>query len=416
MLAGKGRAGLRLMRAEAEGRPLLCATTSYPVDSAGAEGRFVALLNDQYARQGWAPHVLCPVGSSPRRGRCPVFGYRVREVASIGPIFRSGGAPDWLQRHPIKALLSAPPSALSLIMGGRALEQSAPSAARVAHWLIPSALCFSRAHLAHAHGGDVALLESLPLGARLAQWIEQRVSGLNFVSQDLKSRYEALLGRALRVPSSCLPMGVERPRPCDHEQARLRALKADKLMICTVGRLTEIKGHMTLLKALARMSDEQKSSLLWVAAGSGPLEAQLRSEATRERVPLLLVGQLAPPARDALLRCADLFVLPSLKLGERAEGSPVALMEALSSGCPVLATRAGGVSGLIQPSTLTALCEPGDSEALTARVTELIQVIRSLEPESLAKHRAQLERQGRQWRWETLGPQHARALQEAYTG
>lgn len=398
--------------------PLLCVTTSYPARADGAAGRFVALLNEQYAQRGWAPRVLCPRGELTRANRCPLFGYPLREVSSFGPIFQRGGAPDWLQRHPLRALLSAPPSALSLAFAGRRLSLETPAAARVAHWLLPSAFCFGEVHLAHAHGGDIALLERLPFAPTIAREIERRVRSINFVSQDLKRRFEALLGRELARPSSVLPMGVEPPTLSSNELARWARLKGDRALLCTVGRLTPIKGHLTLLKAISRLPEAKRSALLWVAAGEGPLEGALRDEARQRGVPLYLTGQLPPPARDALLSSADLFVLPSLVLGRRAEGCPVSLLESIVAGCPVIASDAGGVGGVLggaplELSSLLTRVTPGDELALSSALNEALARLQALSCDERARQRGALVSWGAQWRWDVLGSAHAELLSAA---
>lgn len=398
---------------------LLCATTSYPTQTGDAAGRFVALLNHEYAQQGWAPEILCPRSQVVRNGRCPLFRFPLVEVSTFGPVFQSGGAPDWLQKHPFQAMISVPPSTLSMILGGRWMKSTAHMA-RVTHWLVPSTFCFSSVTLAHAHGGDIALLEKLPFGAKLAEFIEQRVQGINFVSLDLKERYESLLGRSLQVQTSVLPMGVEAPSRCERSLQHWQSIRGDQMMITTVGRLTEIKGHMTLLKALAQLDPVWKNQLIWVAAGDGPLKEKLRVEAQRLKVPLQLVGHLNPQERDALLDTTDLFILPSLVLGRRSEGSPVALMEALSAGCRVIATHGGGVKTLLQkvPQSLRSsikLCAPNDEEGLAHQLEESLQAYKQLEIEKITRLKGELKHWATQWHWSTLGPAHAQILQDAFS-
>src|SRR4029077_18892556 len=72
----------------------------------------------------------------------------------------------------------------------------------VAHWLVPSALAARAAapHLplsAHAHSGDVALLERVAGGRALARLIARDVDDVVFVSEDLQRRFETLVARRI---------------------------------------------------------------------------------------------------------------------------------------------------------------------------------------------------------------------------
>jgi glycosyltransferase involved in cell wall biosynthesis len=76
-------------------------------------------------------------------------------------------------------------------------------------------------------------------------------------------------------------------------------------------------------------------------------------------------GALPEPEVAALLDRADLFVLASIV--ERSgfmEGIPVALMEALAAGVPVVATRLSGVPELVRDGVTGLLAEPGDAASL----------------------------------------------------
>jgi glycosyltransferase involved in cell wall biosynthesis len=69
----------------------------------------------------------------------------------------------------------------------------------------------------------------------------------------------------------------------------------------------------------------------------------------------------------ALLSAADLFVLPS-----RSEGLPNAVLEAMGSGLPIVATRVGGIVELIDDGRTGRLVPPDDAAALSSALLELI--------------------------------------------
>jgi glycosyltransferase involved in cell wall biosynthesis len=101
--------------------------------------------------------------------------------------------------------------------------------------------------------------------------------------------------------------------------------------------------------------------------GRGSLEASLRARAREhgleQRVHLLgLRGDVA-----AVLAAADVFVLPSL-----SEGLPLALLEAMFAGCPIVATDVGQVRAALAGGTAGLLVEPGDSAALAAAVDRML--------------------------------------------
>jgi glycosyltransferase involved in cell wall biosynthesis len=128
------------------------------------------------------------------------------------------------------------------------------------------------------------------------------------------------------------------------------------------GRLSAEKGLRTLLAAQRMWEDEAEGeSLTLVIAGEGPLEAELRSLREQwglQRVEFL--GPLAEPElKKALARCR-FTVIPS----ECYENAPMAALESQAVGRPVVGTRQGGITELINDGQDGILVAPADPGAL----------------------------------------------------
>jgi glycosyltransferase involved in cell wall biosynthesis len=123
-------------------------------------------------------------------------------------------------------------------------------------------------------------------------------------------------------------------------------------------RMVPEKDHFTLLRAFALVATEIPQAELHIA-GDGPLRGRLESFALElnlgDRVKFL--GAL--PDTPQFLSQLDIFVLSSLN-----EGLPLALLEAMAAGLPVVSTRAGGVEEAAVDGENAYLSAPGDSKAL----------------------------------------------------
>ena len=140
-----------------------------------------------------------------------------------------------------------------------------------------------------------------------------------------------------------------------------------------VASLQEYKGHRVLLEALATGGELARVHIELV--GTGPLEPELRALAGRlglaERVRFLGMRSEVEVAR--LLDACDVFVLPSLVASSgQMDGIPVALMEALAAGIPVVATRLSGIPELVRDGITGLLAEPGDPAALAGALRRLL--------------------------------------------
>jgi glycosyltransferase involved in cell wall biosynthesis len=140
-----------------------------------------------------------------------------------------------------------------------------------------------------------------------------------------------------------------------------------------VGTLHEVKGQAHLVEAcrlLARQGVEISCRLV----GDGPdrrqLERQIADAGLGDRVSL--VGGLTRRQVAAELATADVLVAPSVrtKAGKR-EGIPVALIEAMSSGLPVVASDLSGIPELVEHGVSGLLAPPGDAAALAAALRAL---------------------------------------------
>jgi glycosyltransferase involved in cell wall biosynthesis len=132
----------------------------------------------------------------------------------------------------------------------------------------------------------------------------------------------------------------------------------DGILVLSVGRLAEQKGHIYLLEAIPAIV-KQFPKTVFAIAGDGLQRAEL--EARSEQLGISQSVRFLGTRSDVpeLLQMADIFVLPSLW-----EGFPIALLEAMEAGLPVIATRVEGVEEIIVDGSNGLLLPPGDPEAL----------------------------------------------------
>lgn len=124
-----------------------------------------------------------------------------------------------------------------------------------------------------------------------------------------------------------------------------------------LGRLSPEKGLKIALDA-ARLAQVKL-----VVAGEGPMGDSLRAEYPEAE----FVGHLSGIDTETLLRRARTVVIPSLWF----ENAPMAVLEAMAQGVPVVASRVGGIPEQISDGVDGVLVEPGDAKALAVALASL---------------------------------------------
>jgi glycosyltransferase involved in cell wall biosynthesis len=151
----------------------------------------------------------------------------------------------------------------------------------------------------------------------------------------------------------------------DEVRARLGFQPAHHL-IAMIGTFKRQKGHRYLINAFASIAPRfPRLHLLLVGDGelAGEVKAQVEAARLVDRVHFLGSRRDVPE----LLAASDSFVLPSLW-----EGLPVALVEAMASGLPIVATTVSGTSQVMVDGTTGWLVPPGNAPALAAAMTALL--------------------------------------------
>lgn len=168
----------------------------------------------------------------------------------------------------------------------------------------------------------------------------------------------------LHVVASGLDLSRFAPDPV--ARARVRAelgVSQQAWVLGSVARLSAVKNHALLLRAAAQALPEDGRLLL---VGDGPERARLvalaRELGLSDRA-LFVGGRHGVPQ---ILAALDAFALCSV-----AEGLPLAVLEAMAAGLPVVATAVGGVPTALTDGYTGFLVPSGDAEALAARLTAL---------------------------------------------
>ena len=222
------------------------------------------------------------------------------------------------------------------------------------------------------HGYELDMLDGLPMRRRLLRRAAYGLTDAVFtVSSDLRdyhARQVWISPSRIRV----LANGVDSERfaPSAERKASSRAslgLPASSIVIGSVGRLVPIKGHAGLLDA-AEMLLSRGVDLFVVLVGDGSELGHLRAKAAAlpylsARVHFLGASKNVAEALNAM----DVFVLPST-----SEGMSNTLLEAMSAGLPVVATRVGGNPELIEDQVSGLLFSVGNIRELAGNLERLV--------------------------------------------
>ena len=201
------------------------------------------------------------------------------------------------------------------------------------------------------------------------RWIEQRLTRATERVIACSGHVRDHLVRRVGLPAEKVVLiynGVDTEAfapadPADPVRASARAalgIRPGEKVVGTVGHLNRQKGHALLIEAMADVLANEPAARL-VIAGRGPLRRRLEALAAKHGVAenVTFAGLVGDVAR--LLKAFDVFVFPSLW-----EGFGIALIEAMATGLPVVASATGGILEILEDGVSGLLVPPGDRAAL----------------------------------------------------
>ena len=365
-------------------------TTSFPRFADDIAGSFVLGYAQALAGRGHTVEVLAPEpgfgASAPQTLGVDLVWVPYARPRTLARTFYGAGVPDNLARD-----LRAWPGLLSFPLAlYRQARRRAPTwDALVSHWAVPSSLVAGslrgeRPHHAVLHSADVHLLERLGPTLRLAPRIVASATSMQFVSDDLRSRFLALLPTCDRSRASAksrvMPMGFHGSATESSRRTEIRRkLGLTGFVVLALGRLVPIKGIDVAVRAFGRRdatatrtTSGPLAEACLVVAGEGPERRPLQRLATQLQASVRFLGAVHGDDKADLFGAADAFVLPSRRLENgRTEGAPVALLEAMAAGLPCVVAAGHGGAALIEHGRGGLIVPANDPPALVEALSRL---------------------------------------------
>lgn len=168
-----------------------------------------------------------------------------------------------------------------------------------------------------------------------------------------------------------------------------RKLISEQQQILFVGRLVERKGVDVLIRAFNEVAKSNDAELVIVGDGPERSHWEVLGRETGEGARISFRGRVPQEVLEDCYESADVFVLPAVTDAKGdTEGLGVVLLEAMSYGKPVVASRVGGIVDIVEDGVTGLLVPERDPEALSRALTKLLQdreYARSLGEKGLAR-------------------------------
>ena len=280
--------------------------------------------------------------------------HRAVGAASPGYAFPGENADPWVRVQAMAAYLVEHQIAVVLAEFGPTGVEMMPVCAEAGVPLI-----------VHFHGYDAWRDDVLASYGRRYQAMFQQAHAVIGVSREMCQQLAGLGAPANRLHH--VPYGVDIKLFAASDPA---AAGADFLM---VGRQVEKKGHLLALMAFAELLRAQPQATLRIV-GSGPLResGEMLAQALGIGQRVRWLGVLPPEGVARELRASRALIQFShtTPCGDR-EGTPVAMLEAMACGVPVIGSRHAGIPDVIEDGVHGLLVDPYDLPALASALVRL---------------------------------------------
>jgi glycosyltransferase involved in cell wall biosynthesis len=205
---------------------------------------------------------------------------------------------------------------------------------------------------------------------QLDRWSLRSADKVLTVSGPFRDELTAFGVRSERIEiiHNAIPSGWG-ARACQPSEATAFRVAAgvppERKIILIVGRLSREKDHLTLLEAVHKLRGTVAPHL--VVVGDGPERPRIE-----ERVGSLGLGDYVTftgqqSSAEPWYGIADVAVLSSL-----SEGSPNALLEAMATNVPVVATAVGGIPEIVTHEESALLVQPGDPAGMSSAIIRVL--------------------------------------------
>lgn len=247
-----------------------------------------------------------------------------------------------------------------------------------AHWILPGGLIGSilsyLLHIplvVHLHGSDVFVSEHYKIFRPFVKYILNSASKIIACSNNLANRIKHIGEGDLEV----IPYGVDIDIFFPNEKNNYLESKRDRpKLITAVGRLVNKKGFKYLIIAAEKVIKLYPQCRFQII-GDGDQRSELveLSNSLKLSKNIVFLGNIPWNQIPDILRKTDIFVLPSI-IDEKGnvDGLPVVLLEAMSSGCAVIASKVAGVPDVITDGVNGILVEPKNDNQLSQAIISLI--------------------------------------------
>ena len=313
-----------------------------------------------------------------------------------------------LRRNPL-LWAQVPPFVLAEYFAARRLARRIGPDCTYAHWIMPQGLVAWRLkrdlgipYVLQNHSSDLAVFDKAGgVGRKLARMLLREAAHFFCVNTAQRDHALGLFVGAERAAlarrCTVLPMGIaEIPTPAPGS--------SNCFDVATIGRLSRKKGLESLIRAAEGLASRGVRPRIAIA-GDG--EERQRLEALVSHADVTFTGFITGAVKDRFLASVDRFAFPALAADGDVEGLPVALLEALARGRPVLASRDTNIELLPEWPDIRDEVIFVEDPANTAALETAVERLMAIEPS------ARIARVIARYRWKNLIHEYLAAIDTA---
>ena len=226
------------------------------------------------------------------------------------------------------------------------------------------------------HGTDITLVGQESSFYAITKFSIEQSDGVTAVSSYLRDETYRAFG-CVSCDVRVIPnfVNLQEYRPADPD-CRAQIAPAGHKVISHVSNFREVKRVKDVVRVFARIHRAMPATLVMIGDGPERIDAENEARELGVNQDVRFLGRLDSVA--SLLQASDLFILPS-----QTESFGLAALEAMACGAPVVASRAGGLTEVIDDGVNGILEPVGSVEAMGRRAVELLR-----DPERYALIRA----------------------------